>query len=422
MTVKKYNNGFTVIVDTNNTIRSVTAGIMVGTGSSFETPTDNGISHFIEHMQFKGTNTRTSAQIVGAFDRAGAAYNAFTGKEYTCFYFKSIDEKVEHCFDLLSDLFLHAEYAEDELDRERKVIIEEINMSKDEPDGVCYDVLYKTAFSGSLGMEILGPKSNVERFTKKDILAYKAENYLPSNTVVAFVGNITEADAVALVEKYMRDLVNAPYKAPRILQPQKFNAAYGEYIHDYEQSEISVAFPALTFADERSSTLSALDCILGSGMSSRLFQRLREKMGLVYSVYSAPWFGRTNGMFAVNANVNVVNVEKSVSAIKAEIDSILKNGVTEEETEKAKMQLKVTSLFSKETPMNYMLALLRWRVMANLQYDIDELIARIESITSKDINALAHEVLSGQPAFAYAGKAPACRIDEVYNNSELTKR
>ncbi|MDE7164556.1 MAG: insulinase family protein [Clostridiales bacterium] len=417
MTVKKYESGLTVIVEPNTALRSVTAGIMVGAGSFFETPENNGISHFIEHMQFKGTATRSAAQIVSQFDRAGAAYNAFTGKEYTCFYFKSIDEKLDECFELLSDLFLNAAYAQDELDRERKVILEEINMSKDEPDGVCYDVLYKTAFKGSsLGMEILGTKDNVRRFNKPEILEYKKYNYLPSNTAVAFVGNITEAQALELVERYMTAYVSQQYTAPRALGKQQYKGGYGEYIHDYEQSEISIAFPALTFADERTSTLAALDCILGSGMSSRLFQRLREKMGLVYSVYSSPWYGRTNGMFAVNVNVNVANVESSVAAVRNEIELILRDGVMAEETEKAKMQLKVTSLFSKENPMNYMLALLRWQVMAGLTYDIDKLIAEIQAVTPDKINAMAHEIFTGMPTFAYAGKKPSAKIIDIYNN------
>ncbi|MCH5155920.1 MAG: insulinase family protein [Clostridiales bacterium] len=416
MTVKTYDSGLTVIVERVAALRSVTAGIMVGAGSAFETPENNGISHFIEHMQFKGTATRSAAEIVSRFDRAGAAYNAFTGKEYTCFYFKSIDEKLDECFELLSDLFLNAAYAQEELDRERKVILEEINMSRDEPDGVCYDVLYKTAFvGGSLGMEILGTKNNVKRFSKPDILEYKAHNYLPSNTVVGFVGNITEEQALMLVEKYMGQYVSQSYTAPRILSKQEYFGGYGEYIHDYEQSEISIAFPALTFADKRTSTLAALDCVLGSGMSSRLFQRLREKMGLVYSVYSSPWYGRTNGLFSVNLNVNVANVISSVKAVKNEIDLILSKGVTEEETEKAKMQLKVTSLFSKENPMNYMLALLRWRVMAGITYDIDKLIAEIEAVTPDKINGMAHEIFEGNPTFAYAGKQPSAKIIEIYN-------
>ncbi|MCH5166026.1 MAG: insulinase family protein [Clostridiales bacterium] len=414
MTVKKYKSGLTVIVEPNDALRSVTSGIMVGAGSSYETESNNGISHFIEHMQFKGTTTRSAEDIVSEFDKAGSVYNAFTGKEYTCFYFKSIDEKVERCFEVLSDLFLNAAYDDTELDRERKVIIEEINMSKDEPDGVCYDVLYKTAFGGeSLGMEILGSKENVSRFNKADILEYKKYNYLPSNTVVAFVGNITEAAAIELVDKYLSALAVAPYTSPRTLTPQKFMSGYGEFIHDYEQSEISIAYPALCLGDERAATLSALDCILGNGMSSRLFQRLREKMGLVYSVYSSPWLGKTNGIFSICANVNVKNVESSIVAIKSEIEKIVDSGVTDDETEKAKTQLKVNALFGKENPMNYMLALMRRRVILGSDYDLDELLARINAITSDKINALAREIFGERAAVAYAGKKPSVKIEKL---------
>lgn len=415
MTIKKYKSGLTVAIEENKALRSVTSGIMVGAGSAYETDENNGISHFIEHMQFKGTSTRSARDIVEAFDNAGSVFNAFTGKEYTCYYFKSIDEKLDECFGILCDLFLHSTYEQEELDRERKVILEEINMSKDEPDGVCYDVLYKTAYGGSLGMEILGSKKNVESFQKADILKYRAAHYLPSNTVVAFVGNISEAHALELVENYLREFACAEHTPPPVVAAQSFKSGYGEYIRDYEQSEISVAFPSLRLGDGRSAVLSALDFILGNGMSSRLFQRLREKMGLVYSVYTSPWMGKCNGLFSVCANVNAVNVAQSVAAIKDEIDKIVKHGVTDAETEKARTQLKVATLFGKENPMNYMLAVMRWRVLLDRTYDVDELISRINAVTTDDINKLAREIFSSEAAIAYAGKTTSNRIDKIFN-------
>lgn len=415
MTIKKYKSGLTVAIEENKALRSVTSGIMVGAGSAYETEQNNGISHFIEHMQFKGTATRSARDIVEAFDNAGSVFNAFTGKEYTCYYFKSIDEKLDECFGILCDLFLHSAYEKEELDRERKVILEEINMSKDEPDGVCYDVLYKTAYGGSLGMEILGSKKNVESFGKADILKYRSSHYLPSNTVVAFVGNISEKRAIELVDEYLQEWVSAAYAPPPAVSPQSFKSGYGEYIRDYEQSEISLAFPSLRLGDERSAILSALDFILGNGMSSRLFQRLREKMGLVYSVYTSPWMGKSNGLFSVCANVNAVNAAESVVAIKDEIDKIVKHGVTDAETEKARTQLKVATLFGKENPMNYMLAVMRWRVLLDRTYDVDELIARINAVTTESVNELAREIFSSEAAIAYAGKSIPQRIDEIYH-------
>lgn len=419
MTVKKYKSGLTVIVAENKSLRSVTAGVMVGAGSAYETRDNNGISHFIEHMQFKGTERRTAQDIVDEFDRAGATFNAFTGKEYTCYYFKSIDENVERCIDVLSDLFLHSRFDKTELDRERKVILEEINMSLDEPDGVCYDVLYKTAFGDApIGMEILGTRENVSRFGKTDIEKYKKDHYLPSNTVIAFAGNITEHAALALVEKYFGELTDGAYVAPPAYDKAEFFGGCGEFIRDYEQSEISVAFPSpCTVGSERAHVASALDQILGSGMGSRLFRRLREQMGLVYSVYTTPWMGKKNGLFTVCANVNAVNVRESLKAIREEIDRLTRDGVTPEEIEKAKTQLKVSAVFGTETPMNYMLSLMRWRVLLDREYNVDEIIRNVESITKADVDALAAEIFSATPAFAYAGKATDEKLNNIWNNS-----
>ncbi len=404
MTTKTYDNGLTLVVETNTGLRSVTAGIMVGAGSAYETPENNGISHFIEHMQFKGTQKRSAEQIVREFDAAGASYNAFTGKEYTCYYYKSIDEKTRECFDVLADLFLHSVYDKTELDRERKVILEEINMSRDEPDGVCYDLLYSTVYHGSLGMEILGTKENVSRFGSADILEYKSRAYVPCNTVVAFVGNITQEQAEGLVEEYMGELIKAEKKSAPIYEKQIFTPSNAKYIHDYEQSEISIAYPGLSVDDDGTSVLSALDCILGNGMSSRLFQRIREKMGLCYSVYTSPRMGKTCGEFTVCANVNAPNAKECIGAIGDEIAKLVKDGVTEEETEKAKMQLKVTALFGKENPMNYMLSLLRRRTLMGDDYDLDALLERIERVTSNDITEMARKIFKNKYATVYVGK------------------
>ncbi len=417
MKVFHYDSGLTVAVERIEGFRSVTSGIMVGTGSAYETPENNGISHFIEHMLFKGTSRRSAQDIVREFDEAGAAYNAFTGKESTCFYFKSIDENLEKCFDILSDLFLNSTFCGDELDRERKVILEEINMSQDEPDGVCYDVLYRQMFKGSLGMEILGSKQNVMRFCKSDIESYRASHYLPSNTVVAFVGNIDPERAAELVEKYMPKFTSFSSGEKRISPEyavQRFTPGYAQFIHDYEQSEISIAYPALKFGDADALVLSALDCIFGNGMSSRLFQRVREKMGLCYSVYTAPYFGKHVGVFSVCANVNSVNAEECIAAINEETQLLVKNGVTVAETEKAKTQLKVTTLFGKENPMNYMLAMMRRRLFINENYDVDDILSRIEAINADKVNALARTVLSMRPAAAYVGKSTDAALGAVF--------
>lgn len=416
MTVKKYDNGLTVIIDTISGLRSVASGIMVSVGSGYETEENNGISHFIEHMLFKGTKNRTAEEIVSAYDDAGAVYNAYTGKEYTCYYFKSIDEKAEECFEILSDLYLHSLFEKAELDRERKVILEEIGMSKDEPDGVCSDLLSRTMYHGPLGMDILGTPENVSRFDKTDIEKYMKQHYTPANTVVAFAGNITEDKAFAFVDKYLAELISAPKTARSQLAEHEFFSGYGEYIHDYEQSELSIAYPSVPFGDERAAVVSALDAILGGNMSSRLFQRIREKMGLCYSVYTTTRKGRNSGAFLINANVNAKNAAECVKAIKEEVDLIVKNGVTEKEVERAKMQLKVGYLCGKENLMGHMRLLMNWRAIKDMDYDLDKTIAKIEALTAETVTEYAREVFSGRAAIAYVGKDPCAKLDEIYNS------
>lgn len=417
MTKKEYNSGLTVIVEPIASLRSVAVGIMVGTGSAYETPSNNGISHFIEHMQFKGTETRSAADIVDEFDSLGASYNAFTGKEFTCYYFKSIDEKAENCFSVLSDLFLHSTFGEDELDRERKVILEEINMSMDEPDGVCYDLMCKEAFgSCSYGLNILGSKENVRAFGKDDILAYKRTNYLASNTTVCFVGNITVEQAQALVQKYMSEFTNGEKLAAPMLPSAKFSSGYSEYIRDYEQSEISIAFPAFPLGDDRQITLSALDSIVGYGMSSRLFQRLREKMGIAYSVYSAPRLSKKAGMFTICVNVNSVNAVKAINAVYSELELLLNDGVTGAEVEKAKTQLKVATIFGMEDPLSCMQAILRRQTLLGELLDVDALIAKIEHVTPDSVNRLAKSIFVNRPVLAYTGKTPTGALDDIKFN------
>lgn len=417
MTKKEYNSGLTVIVEPIASLRSVAVGIMVGTGSAYETPANNGISHFIEHMQFKGTETRSAADIVDEFDSLGAAYNAFTGKEFTCYYFKSIDEKVENCFSVLSDLFLHSAFGEEELDRERKVILEEINMSMDEPDGVCYDLMCKEAFGDcSYGLNILGSKANVSAFGKDDILAYKRTHYIASNTTVCFVGNITVERAQSLVERYMGELTIGEKLIAPTLAPAKFSSGFSEYIRDYEQSEISIAFPAFPLGDDRQVTLSALDSVVGYGMSSRLFQRLREKMGIAYSVYSAPRLSKKAGMFTICVNVNSVNAVNAVKAVYNELGLLLHDGVTDAEVEKAKTQLKVATIFGMEDPLSCMQAILRRQTLLGELLNVDALIADIEHITPNMVNNLAKSIFANKPVLAYTGKVSSDSWESVNFN------
>ncbi|MDE7158571.1 MAG: insulinase family protein, partial [Clostridiales bacterium] len=196
-------NGVRVIVKRMEGLLSVTMGVLVGTGAAFETDKEDGISHFIEHMQFKGTPTRTAFQISDAFDALGAQVNAFTGKDMTCYYAKATSDHAAEAFALLADLFLNSTFPEDEMEREKGVVVEEINMDEDSPEDLCLDLLSRAVFGNkNYGRNILGPAENVKGFTREDLFRYKQERYCPENIVVSFAGNISLGAAAGLAEKY----------------------------------------------------------------------------------------------------------------------------------------------------------------------------------------------------------------------------
>ena len=283
--VKTYENGLKLVVKKMEGLLSVSAGVMVKTGAANETDEEDGISHFIEHMQFKGTPDKTAFEISDAFDRIGAQVNAFTAKELTCYYAKCTSDHTKETCELLFDMFLNASYPKDEAEKEKGVVCEEINMNEDTPDDLCFDVLYNAIYGKSgYGRNILGPAENVKGFTKSDIEKYKEKYYHPENMAVVFAGGVDFALAEALTDKYFSALKRGGTPAPQR------NTEFGRKIlkkpKKIEQTHIAAAFPALKRDDSLCDALQTFNGIFGGGMSSRLFQEVREKAGLEYSVYS----------------------------------------------------------------------------------------------------------------------------------------
>ena len=319
-----YPNGLRVVVDTNTAVRSVAAGIWVGAGSVKESERENGISHFTEHVMFKGTNEYSAFDIAHAFESYGAHINAFTGKEATCYYVKSVDEYAEKCFSLLSHIFLRSSYDPDELNKERKVIVEEINMEEDAPEDICYDLLAATMYPNtSLGRTILGPIENVNRFTREDVLAYREKFYNADNIVVSFSGNVTPEAADTLVRRYFVDELAARKTNKTPLAPLTVTSNFSKRVKDFEQTNIGISYPSVPFGDPRYAAQSIFGILFGGGMSSRLFQRIREQMGLAYSVYASPILYVNNGNFDILLNITAANTKKAVEAVKREIDEVL---------------------------------------------------------------------------------------------------
>ena len=377
---KKYSNGLRLVVKQMQGLLSVTMGILVGTGGGAETDLEDGISHFIEHMQFKGTQKRNAFEISDAFDRIGAQVNAFTGKDLTCYYSKCTTDHTAACFELLSDLFLNATFPEEEMEREKGVVCEEISMNEDTPEDLCLDLLSR-AFYGTknYGRNILGPAKNVKGFTVSDIQRYKKARYCPENIVISFAGGIDMQTAQALVETYFGDLPQGEYEERK---PQ-ITFAHQSLVRNkpIEQMHLAIAYPSVCRGDEREDTVSALNGILGGSMSARLFQEVREKRGLAYSVYSYTSSFPECGSLNIYAGVNPANVGQAYDAICSVIKEMQEKGITEEEFLRSREQMKSGLFFSSESSNAQMLLYGKYMLYFNKIFDFEEKLNNINQMT-----------------------------------------
>lgn len=383
--LKTFKSGLRLVVEKIEGLYSVTMGIMVGAGSVNETEKNNGISHFIEHTTFKGTKKRTSFQVSDDAEFIGAKINAFTSKDVTAYYIKSTTDKVEDAFEILSDIFVNATYDETEMEREKGVICEEISMVDDTPDEICLDLLSEAFFGKTgYGKTILGSKENVNSFTKQDVLNYRNACYTAENTVVVFAGNVDEQLAEKITEKYIE---GALVEKGKIL-PEKSNILFGSLSakKDIEQAHIALAYKGLKFEDERKDLLTLSSTILGGGMSSRLFQKIREELGLCYTVFAYPSYYKDTGSLVVYAGVNPSSAESAVKAILEVIESFGSQGVTEKEFLRAKNQMLSSLVMSQENTASLMTAHAKYLIETGKLYDYNKTIKNIEKITYQQVN------------------------------------
>ena len=381
---KQFENGLRLVVNKMDSLMSVTMGILVHTGASQESDSEDGISHFIEHMMFKGTKKRTAFQISDEMDRIGAQMNAFTAKDITCYYVKSTTGHAAEAFEILSDLFLESTFPEDEMEREKGVVIEEINMNEDTPDDLCLDLL-ATAYFGTrgYGRNILGPRENVAGFTVADINNYIDKHYSPQNIVISMAGNIDINAAEAMVAKYFashnrrccdRKPVKIELKAQSLIKKK-----------DIEQVHIGIAYPSVKRYDKMFDATQVMNTVFGGGMSSRLFQTVREKLGLAYTVYSYVTSYEEAGALCVYAGVNSGKYLQSVEAIYDCIENIKKKDITKEEFERGKEQLISSSIFSQESTSSQMLLFGKEMLYRDKIYNFEERVNKISSVTLDDV-------------------------------------
>lgn len=397
-------NGLRVVGERLPYLRTVSMGVWLHVGSMFELPQENGLSHFMEHMVFKGTGKRTARQIAEEMDAVGGQLNAFTGKDCTCFYAKVIDEDVALAADILADLVTNATLDEAELEKERGVILEEIAMDEDSPEDLVHDLLSKAMFGDqSLGMPILGTEELIAGYRRQSLVDYRAKHYSPERTVIALAGNYDPVQVSELLEKFFGGW-RANIGLLAVPQEQTLAGRHALKEKDTEQMHICLGFPGASYGSEDIYPQAALNNLLGGAMSSRLFQRIREDLGMAYSIYTYPNTYQGCGTFAVYAGVSPKNAERVLEEIRRELDKLLKDGILEKEYRDAKQQLRCGYLMGLESPGSRMQAMGRMTLLLGKPSEPQETIAKIEAVTMDKVMDCARRILTADPCIAVVGR------------------
>ena len=401
----KLDNGLRVVVENIEYVNSVSVGLWVENGSRNENITNSGISHFIEHMLFKGTCGRTAKQIAETIEDVGGQVNAFTSREATCFYIKALDTYLELSLDILSDMLFNSNFAEDEIEKEKGVIAEEINMSEDSPEDVLADLHTKAIWNtDSISLPILGTMDTVKSFSRKMIVDYIESHYIPENSVISISGKFDMKNIESLVQKYFGKWNCKNKNITKYSSPEIFNQHYFRK-KNIEQLHISLGIPGVEIGNDDTYTLILLSNILGGGASSRLFQKVREELGVCYSIYSYISAFKNTGIVSIYAGLNPMNAEVTIDAIKEEVSKFAKLGIDKERLNKAKEQLKGSYILGLESTSSRMFSNGRSVMFLNKINTPKDVLRKINEIDMSRVNFVMENTFKkGIINSAYVGK------------------
>ena len=387
-------NGIRVVSEEIPHVRSVSIGIWINVGSRDEQDANNGVSHFIEHMVFKGTKNRSVRDIARSLESVGGYLNAFTGKEHTCYYARALDEYSELALDVLSDLVQHAVFPEKELEKEKGVVIEELRNAEDDPDDIIHDYFDKALFgSHPLGFPVMGTEPNLRSFTQADLNRYVQRHYVPRNMVVAAAGNIGHERLVKLAEKYLgRQRLPSGNGSRGRTRPRVSTAERREFIKPIQQAHVCLGSQAFSIRSKQRYPLLVLNTLLGDGMSSRLFQNIREKYGFAYSVYSYVTMMSDAGVFGSYIGTDRNHVSASIDLIMREFEKLRTKPVPRAELDRTKAQLKGNMMLSLESIPNRMMRLGSSVLYFNEVKPIDGILKQINAVTQDEVQAIAQEM------------------------------
>lgn len=400
ISISTLSNGMRVITDSNDRVDSAAIGVWVNVGSRYEDKSVNGIAHFLEHMAFKGTKTRSALQIAESIENVGGYLNACTSRETTAYYARVLKEDTDLAIEILADIIQNSVFDAQEMDRERDVILQEISQCNDTPDDIIFDHFQETAYKGqAIGRSILGPQETVRNLNREDLIKFISENYVASRMVLAATGNISHDAIVAMAEEKFKDL-----KRDNAVSFDKASYKGGEFSEsrDLEQLHVLLGFEGVALDDPQYYTVSVLATLLGGGMSSRLFQEVREKRGLAYSIYAFKSCFSDSGMFGIYAGAAPDQAVELLDVISSEVRNVAQN-LSEDMLKRAKAQLKASLLMSLENVSTRCEQLAQHMLFFGRPISRAEIIDRVEAVNLEAIAQVAHKIFSSTPTIASLG-------------------
>mgnify|MGYP000541175304 FL=1 len=411
MSVKRsvHSSGLRIVTEEVPSVRSAAVGIWVNVGSRDEAPATAGASHFLEHLLFKGTTSRTALEISSSIESVGGEMNAFTSKEYTCFYARVIDTDLPMAIDVVSDLITSSIVTALDVDAERKVVLEEIAMRDDDPSDLVHDLFSDTYYGDTpIGRPILGTIDSINGMSRSTVFNYYKKKYLPQDLVVAVAGNIKHKKVVAMVEQALArdsflDVLAAPVIRPNIPVKNTKQQSVGLLYKKSEQAHMFYGMEGVSRADERRFAMGVLSAALGGGMSSRLFQEIREKRGLAYSVYAYAQQFAGSGVLGFYAGCNPTKAIEVVEIIRSVLSDVADNGMTHEEIERAKGAVRGSLVLSQEDTGSRMSRIGKNEIVYGQVMDFDDILKAISRVSAEDIREIASEFLVKTPTLALVG-------------------
>ena len=411
MSVKRsvHSSGLRIVTEEVPSVRSAAVGIWVNVGSRDEAPATAGASHFLEHLLFKGTTSRTALEISSSIESVGGEMNAFTSKEYTCFYARVIDTDLPMAIDVVSDLITSSIVTALDVDAERKVVLEEIAMRDDDPSDLVHDLFSDTYYGDTqIGRPILGTIDSIKGMSRNTVFNYYKKKYLPQDLVVAVAGNIMHKKVVAMVEQALSrdnflDVLAAPVIRPNIPIKNTKQQSVGLLYKKSEQAHMFYGMEGVARVDDRRFAMGVLSAALGGGMSSRLFQEIREKRGLAYSVYAYAQQFAGSGVLGFYAGCNPTKAIEVVEIIRSVLSDVADNGMTHEEIERAKGAVRGSLVLSQEDTGSRMSRIGKNEIVYGQVMDFDDILKAISRVSAQDIREIASEFLVKTPTLALVG-------------------